>query len=484
MPELFFIFVAFLSLVAFTKWRQGFYLATIVAFLQDPARKLTEEEPAYFIVFTGLVFGAALIGAIHSNAPIGLRHISNWRRFLRTPFMLLMLVIAAQAFQSLARYDGLLIPVLGVVNYTAPFFALALAHAIAKGGTIQRLRSFLRFYVVCAVAALTTVYLQTLGWETPVLGEVGVGIRIYDLGTVLTAYSGTFRASEIAAWHSATCACVILLLVTEGRPTPARLVLALALIAIVLSVGIMTGRRKLLVVFALFVASYVALLALLWRPARSIAFSAVIVGVLAYLVVFAGFGASPSELADRSSEYQLYVQRVSGVFGDVPDRFIELGVAPITWAYNHFGLLGGGIGIGTQGVQYITEIGGHIGAAEGGLGKIMLELGLPGLLAIGALGMAFMRHIWTLLADLPRRSERATRFACGLTAILVANGASFSVATQAYGDIFILLFLGTCLGALLAMPALAERERGEQAHRFMRRLPVRSRAGHMITSVH
>ena len=68
-------------------------------------------------------------------------------------------------------------------------------------------------------------------------------------------------------------------------------------------------------------------------------------------------------------------------FGDAPERFVEIGIAPIMWAYDRFGLFGAGLGVGTQGTQYFggdAEIG--AGAAEGGLGKITLELGIPGLL--------------------------------------------------------------------------------------------------------
>ena len=45
--------------------------------------------------------------------------------------------------------------------------------------------------------------------------------------------------------------------------------------------------------------------------------------------------------------------------------------------------------------------------------------------------------------------------AFGLVAFLVANVATFAVATQAYSDLFILLILGWALGFLLAMPVLA-----------------------------
>jgi hypothetical protein len=69
-------------------------------------------------------------------------------------------------------------------------------------------------------------------------------------------------------------------------------------------------------------------------------------------------------------------------------------------------------------------------------------------------------------------SERATsvaRLAYGLVAFLIANLAVFSVATQLFGDLFVLLILGTIAGFFLATPVLAERER---AQRDAPRVPV------------
>ena len=76
---------------------------------------------------------------------------------------------------------------------------------------------------------------------------------------------------------------------------------------------------------------------------------------------------------------------------------------------------------------------------------------------IAVLWMVFMfaRYVWRLLWVLTRSSPQHARFAFGLVAFLAANGAAFSVATQAYGDWFILLSLGWAVGFLLALPVLA-----------------------------
>ena len=97
-------------------------------------------------------------------------------------------------------------------------------------------------------------------------------------------------------------------------------------------------------------------------------------------------------------------------------------------------------------------------ASEGGLGKITLELGVPGLFVIGWIAILVLRYLWRIMRIASRHSRRMARLSFGLFSFLVANIAGFSVATQAYGDLFILLILSWMLGFLLTVPMLVERE--------------------------
>src|SRR5262249_37409558 len=150
----------------------------------------------------------------------------------------------------------------------------------------------------------------------------------------------------------------------------------------------------------------------------------------------------PSHYADeQSSAYSLYVDRSKTAFEDAPERFVELGIAPVMWAYDSFGLMGAGLGVGTQGTQHFGGGGGRAGAAEGGLGKITLELGIPGLFVVGWLIISVFNHLWRIMRASSRISPRLARLSYALFSFLVANMAAFSVATQAYSDLFVLLIL-------------------------------------------
>jgi hypothetical protein len=132
------------------------------------------------------------------------------------------------------------------------------------------------------------------------------------------------------------------------------------------------------------------------------------------------------------------------------------------------------LGVGTQGTQHFG--GGEEGiggAAEGGLGKITLELGIPGLFLMGWFGISVFRQLWRIMRAASRHSLRVARLSFGLFSFLVANLAGFSVATQAYGDLFVLLILSWMLGFLLAVPVLLEREvRARQPTIFEMHAPV------------
>jgi hypothetical protein len=72
-----------------------------------------------------------------------------------------------------------------------------------------------------------------------------------------------------------------------------------------------------------------------------------------------------------------------------------------------------------------------------------------------------------------RHSPMMAQLSIGLFSFLLANVAGFSVATQAYGDLFILLILSWILGFLLAIPVLIEREvRARQLVTFEEFAPV------------
>ena len=275
---------------------------------------------------------------------------------------------------------------------------------------------------------------------------------------VVKPNSGIFRASEIAAWHAATAACFVLLLSTWRKVNFQTLLTGMIIVIFLVGIAVLTGRRKAVVEVAVFASTYLILWIVFKRGSAKFGIVLAIVGLVGFGWLVAQLGSDPIEVAERPSGYALYVERSKSAFEDAPDRFVELGIAPIMWAYDSFGLLGAGLGAGTQGGQYFGREEAAAGVAEGGLGKITLELGIPGLLVLGWLAISTFNYLWRVMRAATRISPRVGRLSYALFSFLVANVAAFTVATQAYSDFFILLILGWTLGFLFAVPALLERE--------------------------
>jgi len=460
------LLIAFILLpavvIALSDWRKGLFLTVVVAFLQDPLRKLTPDQPVFFVVLSGIVFATSFASAFLRGVPLKLNIVPRWRQELHTPTMLFLFVLGCQALIALVRYGNLMLPAIGMLFYLSPGLALIMGYHFAVRNGVRGLEKWMRFYLVLSIITLTSVYLQYAGLAWPVLGEVGEGVKIYDMGTILTAHSGFFRASEIAAWHAATAACFLLLIGTEERITLGRVVVATLIVAFLISIGVLTGRRKMLVEISIFIISYIGIFLLFQKQKGIFAAMVMLFGIIAF---FGIVGLAGPDLGDREYQkerYRLYVDRSRTVVDDIPDRVRNLGLAPVSWALRRFGFLGAGLGTGSQGTQHFgggAEV--HGGAAEGGLGKLTMELGIPGLILACWILYKLFRLIWSNLRTITGISDRIARLSYGLLAFLIANIAAFIVATQAFGDLFIQLFLGMNLGFLLAMPILAERERGD-----------------------
>jgi hypothetical protein len=373
------------------------------------------------------------------------------------PLSLFLLLTIAQAFVAYLRFDNLLVPLVGVLTYVMPLFSIVFAYQLAcrQGGF--RFDQFMKWYVVCIALALTTVCLEFWGYRWPILGQVGNKLLIYDQFGAMISYSGSFRASEIAAWHAMTAACFAVMLFMQ-RITFRRFLMTVTVATLLIGLGLLTGRRKMIVELAVFAGTYFILWLTLEKRTGKLASIGLFTAALAGYAVLAGLLQEDIMAQPGLSDYSMYIERSRSVFQEVPSRFVDLGLGPIMWAYESFGIFGAGLGVGTQGTQYFGGGGAMAAAAEGGLGKITLELGIPGLFMIGWCAIWFVRYLLQIMRAASRQSVKVGRLSIGAFSFLVANVAGFSVATQAYGDLFVLLILSWMLGFLLAVPAVLEWE--------------------------
>jgi len=458
MREITIFLLAIACLLALNNWRVGFSLIVLTGLLQDPLRKLVPDQPVYFVMFAAVIFVSAYLGALKSGARLSPSAIPGWNISLAKPFNVFLVLVTLQAAHSLVRFSSPLMTAIGLVVWLAPVAAIMLSYQFCIRRGMAGVRSWMSFYCTTSILFLGSVYIQSAGADWRVLGEVGEGIIIYDLGTILEANSGLFRSSEIAAWHASAVSCFLFVLTLGGKVKLRQFILTVALVAILVGIGLLTGRRKMLLEIVIFFIAFLGLTAAFQSNRRGQAFGFLLIGALAFSTVMSVMGPdSPREEAVQRqlNTYQEYSLRGQSVFSDAPERLINLGFSPVSWAIESVGWLGSGLGTGSQGTAGIADGQRNIWAAEGGLGKIVVELGVPGLLLAVWFLLAGWSHLKKLLRVTNQLSPIHARFAYGLLAFLIAKGASFSVAAQAYSDPFILIIMGISVGFLLAMPTLA-----------------------------
>jgi len=461
------------TFIALLDWRKGLFAMLVVAFLQDPARKLELDKPVYFTLLAGMVFAAAYLRA-QVNRRFVPAQLPGWKHFMRTPFTLLLVLLGAQGAQALVIYGKPIIVGIGALSYLAPLPALLAGYHFALKRGRAGIETWLTWYLIAVLIMAPGVLLEYAGVDWPVLGDVGAGFTMFQKDVVLTAHSGFFRASEMAAWHIATAVCFLLLLSSMRRIAVKRMIVVVGIVVALLAIGILTGRRKIFVEVAIFLSIYVALLAFFGKGGAKLAAGAIVGGLLSYLFVIWAVDEQVSIVSGSGAAgFQRYAERSATVGYGILERFIGLGLEPVEWAVDGFGWFGGGLGVASQGAQHFgggAEVFG--GAGEGGLGKITAELGLPGLAIVLWFGVAAMRYGWHVLVFVSGRATEVARLAYGLVAFLVANLAVFFIATQLFGDLFVLIILGLVAGFFVATPVLAEREQS-------RRIAPRERAPSM-----
>ena len=440
--------------ISLANWRVVFLGVILVGFAQDPLRKLIPGEPVFFVVLCTAAMTLALLGAMMKHGVVSIEPIASGDRATRTALWLVIAVVAVQTVLSWIRYGSPIIAAIGLLSYLSPIPAIWLAYNYTRG--VFDIRRFLFVYVVAVAIVTLGIYVSKAGVQSPLFRQVGEGMVVYDptVGLVET-HPGLMRSAEVGAWHVGAGACILIVLAVSFRSKVLRLVTPPAVI-LFLAAGVLTGRRKMLVIVATFMALYFVLLYYYrHRSGRR--------ALLIVCVVSAAFIATALSMTPAGSSFSPYLARGQSVFGSAAgDRLVDLGLASVGWAIAAGGFFGLGAGAGSQGTQHFFS-GGEViagGAAEGGLGKVAVELGVPGLVLV-MLSMALVaRNVGRILNVIAVRDVRLLALCLGLVAFCFANVPVFMGASQIYGDPFVLMLLGSFLGFVLAAPRLGGWEGG------------------------
>ncbi len=456
MVAVFFLILIVAIMASVTSHRNAIVAIFAIGFLQDPFRKLVLGEPIYFIVTVGLVFGAVFLATLQRQGVNGLREpFVGWSSQVNRPIIFFLMILGIQFIHSSLRYGNPIVSAIGLLSYTAPFFAIVVGYFLVTQA--RNIRSFMKLYISIGVVLTVTVMMSFVGFDYQIFKEVGSGLLIYDQGTVLRSFSGFMRTGEIAAWHIATACCFIIILFFSSKRRPPILIVCLLVLFMMAAIAL-TGRRKMLMLVTLFTVIY-GLGFSFYRRKLSVNYlisaSLLVLAIWAAAQFFASGGDSVSN----------YIARGTSVYGSATTRAFELGFKPLGWAINRVGLFGGGLGIASQGSQFFNVSNVAGGSGEGGLGKIMVELGLPGLIAAFWLSLAFAKYINAAIRLSAQHFVplHILPLMLGIACFLLVNVMTFAVATQVYGDFFILIIIGLLAGFLFALPKLVVRAMNDES---------------------
>ena len=446
-------------------WLVGVSICVLVGFLQDPLRKLTPGEPIYFTALVGAPLLATLIGAHLRKVRISFRPLHSWNNVLRTPLNLFILLVGIQSVAAIIKTGNPVIGGIGALSYLAPLPAILLGYQFSRSE--QEITKLIKVYLVVGVLMVAGIYLSYAGFDWKVLKSVGVGLFIYSIEKGrLDLYSGFLRSPEIAAWHAAACICLLIVLSLSIRRNTIFRWSSGPLVMVLLGALLLTGRRKFLVEIVLFVSIYALLL--IWFRTTAIK-SAVISRsalLLAAGLVVGSAGYMYIASDEAATEILPYYERGVSVRNDVTERVSVMTVESFQYMIAQNGILGSGAGTGSQGTQQFrggADIVG--GAAEGGLAKVLAELGIPGLLLLLWLVISLARYMWAIAQDIAQAKDldpSLGKLVFGLEAFLITNGFVYVIAHQVFGDPFVLIVLGFFIGFVMAMPKRVMRRTEER----------------------
>lgn len=435
----FFLLITISVFVALADWRRGIFMMVLIAAFQDPIRKLAPGTPSYFVLATSPIWFVVVISAL-TRIP---RLFANFRRSyhqLSSAMKIFMLALIPAALLSMTYGAGSWkFTLLGLFSYGGMLTGWIIGFVYAKGE--RDIRRLMAVYCFVTAIMLTGTHIQYMGLAPawPAIGTAALDmhwVRYTDYGPV-DLFAGFYRSPDVMGWHAVMAAMCALTLGIRERKASRLFWFLVAAWAI--GAAMLCGRRKMILMLPLFgiIFSWIY-----WR-AKTATKAVAVAGTLV-AIFFIGYTLYSALSPDEGIE-RYYIHYL----GDAPVRAKAHGIDSVIETYRQSGFFGNGLGFAVQGQQNLEADKPRIWQ-EGGLEKILVELGVLGFLAFFLLASALIRAILKIVFyQLSPRSPEFPIFA-GVAAMVIANAGSFIVSHQIFGDPFIMTFFSFLTGILLS----------------------------------
>lgn len=434
-------FLAFACTYTIRDWRGAWLFVIVCGVVQDPVRKLTPGEPVAVSFLVVGLFGVIMIAA-RNELLVALKDLA--RRFpkLCTALMVFLVALIIAAMNGLFTYgvQHWKVPALSFTTYVAPMTAILFGYTWLQRE--EMMYRFLRLYAILTSIALIGSLLEYWRVNWKVIGAVSlVGDSIRHLpGIQIRMLSGFYRSPDIMALHAAAVTAIGIVMALRGGMQK-QLFFWYGVAGFGFLTSLLAGRRKALYFTAVFCAAF------MWRYVRRLRM-AQIFAVAGAALILGGVLRNIS----ANEQTSVYARGAVASQGEFMQR-LEGGTME---TFRQFGLMGAGLGTATQGVRHLLGTDSNIGWQEGGLAKLAIEVGLPGILAVIMVGWTVIK-VWLRLTSIADVEGSSQFLRVVLFAFAVANGASFLASAQAYSDAVLALMAGFLVGCLFASATLDER---------------------------
>lgn len=437
---LYFLYVGVASLIALTDWRRGLLLMILAGVLQDPVRKMMPDTPSWMVLAFLPIWFALCFKLFFS----GKRPVAAFLRMypkLESKLMLFLFSIALAFLVLLVKHGmgNVFVGVIGLISYIFPLIAMVAGFHFVR--TKTDLTKLMAVYCIITAPFLVGGLLEYMGifpdWRIIGTDVLGMNWIRHVPGYIVHLNAGFYRSPDVMGWHAALLMMFSLLMALSSKNTLAKF----SWVGIAFWGGVIlliSGRNKMIFMPLIFITVFGFSYLYKGKATKMVS---VVLGTMAFIGLFILLNSQ----VKLDQEYLLYVQEGTAT---ASDRVTQHGFEAVLVTFNQSGVLGEGLGSAATGARH----GGASGIKtwqEGGLPKILVELGVTGLIAFFFLGISVVTMLFHLLRSIPVYSPVMPYF-IGMVAILAANGASFVISHHVFGDPFIITLTGFFLGITLS----------------------------------
>ena len=431
------LLIAAACFLAFHRWRWGVLAAIAVGLLQDPIRKMVPGAPAYLVMASLPVWLAAMAAAGFKGELNTRRFINGFPRLGRWIRIFAIYLLLPAAISATYGRNSWLITLLGVIIYGLTFLAIVAGWRYPDRRT--GMEFFMLGYGVMAALMLAGGPLEAFGLQErfPMIGTERLGhIWVtYRTGTAVHMLAGFFRSPDVMGWHASLVFMVAVIMAFRSRGAGRWLWIGVAAWG-VLNIWL-CGRRKMLSMIPIFTGAYLLLVLRFstFRRIVSVAATALMIGGLGWYII--------TTLYHDEAVERFYLTTIE----EAEVRVQQHGIRAVISTVRQAGFWGYGLGMSQQGVHNLKVEKPHLWQ-EGGAGKLVAELGIPGAVLYLLLWYELLMTAYHVIR-LARRDENFF-FTAGIASILVANLSAAVVSAQIFGDPLVALLLAFLIGLLFS----------------------------------